>query len=282
MLSEENKLIISNTGGLIRKMDHQLELMNRVLGETAERKTELATGDSFIGMRAGEERDWEIAPGVQMTFCWCPPGEFLMGSPETEAGRYKNENQVHVTLTKGFWMAKMQVTQAQWQAVMGSNPSYEKGGNFPVAEVSWDDAQEFLTKLNTLIVSDNGGKMVLPTEAQWEYACRAEELRPYSGGTTNHVANSGGKINSLGTTKANARIHHRFQGNFWEWCDDWYNDDLRGGVDPRGADSGAYRVVRGGRFFIEDSIGESAMRRCLPQSSSDVNVGFRVTRSFVI
>ena len=73
MSSEENKIIISNTGGLIRKMDHQLELMNRVLGEIAERKTEITTGDSFIGIRAGEERDWEIAPGVKMTFCWCPP-----------------------------------------------------------------------------------------------------------------------------------------------------------------------------------------------------------------
>jgi formylglycine-generating enzyme required for sulfatase activity len=258
--------------------------MNRVLGEIAARKTELATRDSFIGMRAGEERDWEIAPGVKMTFCWCPPREFLMGSPETDEDRLDNEDQfkVHVTLTKGFWMAKTQVTQAQWQTVMGSNPSYEKGGNFPVENVSWDDTQDFLAKLNTSIVSDDGGKMVLPTEAQWEYACRVGELGHYSEGMTDQVANSHGKTLSEGAKNANARILHFFHGNFWEWCDDWYNDELRGGVDPRGADSGAYRVVRGGRFFIDDCIGDSAIRRCLTQSSSDVNVGFRVTRSFVI
>jgi formylglycine-generating enzyme required for sulfatase activity len=171
MASEENKnqIIISNTGGLIRRMDHQLELMNRVLGEIAERKTEIiAAGNSFLGRLAGEEREWEIAPGVKMTFCWCPPGDFIMGSPKTEQGRNVRENQVHVTLTKGFWMAKTEVTQAQWRAVMGNNPSHFKGYDLPVEDVSWDDAQEFIKKVNGSGEIPEGGKVCLPTEAQWE------------------------------------------------------------------------------------------------------------------
>jgi formylglycine-generating enzyme required for sulfatase activity len=256
MASEENKnqIIISNTGGLIRRMDHHLELMNRVLGEIAERKTEIiATGNSFLGMLTGEEREWQIAPGVKMTFCWCPPGDFIMGSPETENERWNDdEDQVHVTLTKGFWMAKTEVTQAQWRAVMGKNPSHFKGDDLPVETVSWDDAQEFIKKVNGSGEIPEGGKVCLPTEAQWEYACRAGEKGPFSGGTLDQVAwyneNSGGKTHPVGTKKSNAWGLHDMHGNVWEWCADWYDDSLRGGTDPSGPSSGVYRVYRGGSW----------------------------------
>lgn len=280
MSSEENNLIISNTGGLIRKMDHQLELMNRVLGEIAERKTEIiANGDSFIGMRAGEERYWQIAPGVKMTFCWCPPGEFLMNP-----GSY-SQGQIHVTLTRGFWMAKTQVTQEQWRAIMGSNPSFFKGENLPVEMVCWYYAQQFLEKLNAKIGSADGGQMVLPTEAQWEYACRAGELGPYSGGTIDEVAwyrlNSGSKSHPVGMKMPNAWGLYDMHGNVWEWCADWYDNKLPGGVDPSGPASGNSRVCRGGSWVSGAPYGGLESRLPAPPEGFCNIGGFRVARSSV-
>ena len=108
---------------------------------------------------------------------WCPPGSFMMGSPASEEGRSNNEALHKVTLTKGFWMGQYEVTQAQWQQVMGNNPSRFKGdGHLPVEQVSWLDCQKFLTKLNALIKARDlspGCVFRLPTEAEWEYACRA-------------------------------------------------------------------------------------------------------------
>ena len=282
MASEENKnqIIISNTGGLIRRMDHQLELMNRVLGKIAERKTEIiASGNSFIGMMAGAEREWEIAPGVRIAFCWCPPGDFLMNPANYSQG------QIHVTLTKGFWMAKTQVTQAQWQAVMGSNPSHFKGDNLPVEQVSWGATQNFLTKVNALIGSDDGGSMVLPTEAQWEYASRTEETGAFSGGIIDEVAwyedNSGEKTHPVGTKKPNAWGLHDMHGNVYEWCEDWYDNKLPGGVDPRGATSGYDRVAKGGCWSSTAGNCGAASRLSAPPSGWCNIGGFRVARSLV-
>jgi formylglycine-generating enzyme required for sulfatase activity len=259
--------------------------MNRVLGEIAARKTEMTTGNSLIGMRAGEERDWEIAQGVKMTFCWCPPGEFLMGSPQTEEDRFDDEDQVHVTLTKGFWMAKTQVTQRQWVALMGDNPSYFAGKNLPVEMVSWDDAQEFLEKLNAKISNTDGGRMALPTEAQWEYACRAGELGPYSGGTIDEVAwhgnNSEDKTHPVGMKKPNVWGLHDMHGNVWEWCWDWFDSELQGGVDPSGPDSGTYRVRRGGSWYYYAGYCRAALRYSITPSYTSYGHGFRVARSLV-
>ena len=236
---------------------------------------------------AGQEHDLEIAPGVKMTFCWCPPGEFLMGSPETEEGRHKNENQVLVILTKGFWMAKTQVIQKQWVAIMGDNPSRFEGDNLPVEWVSWDDAQEFLEKLNEKIGNTDYGKMVLPTEAQWEYACRAGEPGPYSGGTIDEVAwygdNSEKKTHPVAMKKPNAWGLYDMHGNVWEWCADWYDDELEveGGIDPSGPASGTYRVLRGGGWFVDADGCRAAYRNCYSPSDSDISNGFRVARSSV-
>ena len=169
------------------------------------------------GIRAGEEREFEIAPGVKMTFCWCPPGEFLMGSPTFEIGRDSREDQVKVILSKGFWISKTEVTQSQWTAVMGSNPldgigpygkphpESTKGFNRPIVGVSWEDAQVFMEKVNATLGNDDGGKMSLPTEAQYEYAARAGETGMYPGGSLDEVAwhdgNSGGYTKPVGTKK---------------------------------------------------------------------------------
>jgi formylglycine-generating enzyme required for sulfatase activity len=250
----------------------------------AKAEAKAAWANSF-GKRAGEERVIVIAPGVEMTFCWCPAGKFTMGSPESEAGRSDDENQVEVTLSQGFWMAKTEVAQAQWQAVMGENPSSFKGTNRPVEEVSWSDAQEFLTKLNAVVGNSGGGKMVLPTEAQWEYAARAGETGPYSGGMLDEVAwydvNSGRNTPPVGTKKPNAWGLHDMHGNVWEWCADSYTSKLEGGVDPQGAASGANRVVRGGSWVNVASYCRVAVRNNNYPSFTNGNIGFRVARSSV-
>jgi formylglycine-generating enzyme required for sulfatase activity len=238
------------------------------------------------GKRAGEEKIIEIASNVEMVLCWCPAGEFTMGSPNYEADRNDDEDQVAVTLSQGVWMAKTEVTQAQWQAVMGWNPSKFKGANRPVENISWNDAQEFLTKVNVIVGNSDGGKMVLPTEAQWEYAARAGGTEPYySGGWPDEMAwywdNGGGGTHPVGTKKSNAWGLHDMHGNVGEWCADWYSSELKGGVDPRGAASGASRVGRGGGWGLNALLCRVAGRFNVDSSFTYNYIGFRVARSSV-
>jgi hypothetical protein len=125
-------------------------------------------------LSANEVMSVNLPGGILMKFCYCPPGSFLMGSPSSEKDRRGNEDQVKVQLSKAFWMAQTECTQAQWTAVMGGNPSrLLKGDDLPVANVNWSDAQKFITKLNEAKTLPAGWKVAMPTEAQWEYACRA-------------------------------------------------------------------------------------------------------------
>ena len=227
---------------------------------------------NFSGSRAGEERIMEITPGVKMTFCWCPAGELTMGSPSSEVDRFSDESQIKVTLSKGFWMGKTEVTQAQWQAVMGSNPSHFKGINLPVESVSWYDTQEFIQKIDPILAATDGWKTMLPTEAQWEYAARAGESWIYSGSNNlDEVAwYVGSTTNPVGKKKANAWGMHDMSGNVHEWCQDWYDEKLVGGVDPTG------RVFRGGADIA--SLCRVACRNSYYPSGSSFNVGFRVVR----
>ena len=203
--------------------------------------------------RVGATAGVPLTGKAVMPFAFCPAGSFTMGSPEYEEDRSSDEKQVKVTLTKGFWMAKTELTQAQWTAVMGNNPSHFNGDDLPVETVSWDDAQEFIKKVNSSGVMPSGWKMALPTEAQWEYACRAGETGPYSGGAIEQVAwhdeNSGGETHPVGTKKPNAWGLHDMHGNVREWCADWYGDSRRGGTDPSGPSSGVDRVDRGGSWY---------------------------------
>ncbi len=219
------------------------------------------------GTRAGEEREFEIAPGVKMTFCWCPAGEFVMGSPASEEGRESREDQAKVTVSKGFWISKTEVTQSQWAAVMGSNPldgigpygkphpEKNKGPNLPIVGVSWDDAQVFMENVNANLGSEDGGKMSLPTEAQYEYAARAGDTGMFPGGSLDEVAwhdgNSGGYPKPVGTKKANAWGLHDMNGSAWKWVQDCYYEELPGGTDPIAKEIGADRVIRGGCWFKE-------------------------------
>jgi formylglycine-generating enzyme required for sulfatase activity len=240
-----------------------------------------AAYEKLRGIRAGEQKTIKIAPGVSMIFCWCPAGDFLMGSPASEEDRDSDENQVKVTLSKGFWMAKTEVTQEQWQAVMGANPCNFNGANLPVESVSWNDAQDFLKKLNAYLGSKDGGTMALPTEAQWEYAARAGQSGTYSGGSLDQVAWYDEKTHPVGTKQANAWGLHDMSGNVCELCADWYDTSLSGGVDPKGPASGSSRVVRGGSWGgIADCCRLASRWDFLPDCTN-IYIGFRVARSSV-
>lgn len=248
------------------------------------------------GNRAGEEREFEIAPGVKMTFCWCPAGEFTMGSPLFEEGRDSREDQAKVTLSKGFWISKTEVTQSQWAAVLGSNPldgigpygkphpEKNKGTNLPIVGVSWDDAQVFMEKVNANLGSEDGGKMSLPTEAQYEYAARAGETGMYPGGSLDEVAwhdgNSGGYPQPVGTKKANAWGLHDMNGSAWEWVQDCYYEELPGGTDPIAKETGPDRVIRGGCWFKEATRCRLATRSYRWQGASQCfSIGVRIVRN---
>lgn len=195
-----------------------------------------------------------------------------------------------MTLSKGFWMGKTEVTQAQWQAVMGSNSSHFKGTNLPVESMSWNDAQEFIKKIDEVLAATDGWKTMLPTEAQWEYAARAGESWIYSGSNNLdevawYYANSGQTTNPVGMKKANAWGLHDMSGNVDEQCRDWYDSSseigavLAGGVDPTGAPSGTFRMSRGGHWDGSYEDCRIAYRYNGGVTNLDgLHVGFRVVR----
>ena len=204
------------------------------------------------GQKAGDRKVITVK-GFDYTFCWCPAGTFMMGSPESEEGRADNEMQHEVTLSRGFWLLETEVTQEMWVSVMGNNPSYYKGRKVPVTEVSWNDCQEFITKLN----AETGQKFSLPTEAQWEYACRAGTTGKYGGtGNIDDMRNNSKIIAEVKTKQPNAWGLYDMHGNVWEWCSDWhgkyFEPNLFGeyspalATDPTGPTSGSSRVLRGG------------------------------------
>ena len=209
-----------------------------------------------------------------------------MGSPASEQNQAEDddqfdESQVQVTLSKGFWLAKTELTQEQWESLMESNPSCFKGlgPRLPVENVSWHDALSFIRKANDSGVLPQGWKFALPTEAQWEYACRAGETGPYSGGSLGEVAwygkNSYCRTHPVATKKSNAWGLHDMHGNVLEWCADWYDDTLSGGTDPSGPSSGLDRVSRGGCYLSDAANCRAATRYLRSSSDQDSNLGFR-------
>ncbi|MCX5677392.1 MAG: formylglycine-generating enzyme family protein [Planctomycetota bacterium] len=194
----------------------------------------------------------DLGKGVLMKLVLIPAGKFLMGSPNLEKERMGNEGPQHeVIITKPFYLGVTEVTQAQYEAVMGTNPSKFKGPTYPVDSVTWHEAVEFCRKL-----SEKTGKTFrLPTEAEWEYACRAGSQTRFSFGDSEGVlgdyawykSNSGGKTNSVGRKKPNAWGLYDMHGNVWEWCADWSGSySSKSSTDPKGADSSWARVIRGG------------------------------------
>ena len=187
------------------------------------------------------------------------------------------------TLTKPFYMGKHEVTQEQWEAVMGSNPSSKtRGAKLQVTDVSWEDCQEFIEKLNA---STKGGYR-LPYEAEWEFACRAGTTTAYSFGDeitpkdANYSDSKLGKPVAVGNYRPNAFGIYDMHGNVWEWCEDWYGDYPAGAVtDPRGPGTGEYCVLRGGSFDFSGSSARSSYRGGSTPTVRFNNYGFRLART---
>jgi formylglycine-generating enzyme len=260
--------------------------------------------DPFDGSNPGKERE---VNGIRL--CWCPPGKFIMGSPLNEPERRPGEDQVVVTLTRGFWMGKYEVTQGEWKRVVGAFPGMQpsgEGGDFPLVEVNFTEAETFCRTLTERAHASGSlpknWEFRLPTEAQWEYACRAGTTTATSFGNqlSSKQANFGGKpyngaeagpsvnrATRVGSYPANPWGLHDMHGNVFEWCRDWYHERLPGGVDPDlyaarasatpNGDGSQSRVRRGG-CWADDAgwASRSAFRlRFEPDRRYD-HIGFRV------
>ncbi|MBX3357526.1 MAG: formylglycine-generating enzyme family protein [Phycisphaeraceae bacterium] len=264
-----------------------------------------AISSSFHGATAGDQR--EIA-GIKL--CWCPPGKFMMGSPASEPERRSDEDHVEVTLSKGFWTAKCETTQGQWKHIVGKLPGrftaeLPEDDNLPVGNVNFAEAGAFCQKLTDL--GHKSGDLPsewefrLPTEAQWEYACRAgtTTATAFGNSLSNKQANfkgkpyngaergpSLGKAARVGQYPANPWGLCDMHGNTFEWCRDWYHTKLPGGADPdlydakatatKNRDGTFSRVRRGGAWNDDGMFCRSALRlRYEPERGYD-HIGFRV------
>ncbi len=217
----------------------------------------------------------------------------MMGSPEDEPGRRDDETLHQVTLTKAFYMQTTEVTQGQWEAVMGSNPSgfSECGDNCPVETVSWNGAQEFITELN----KRGEGTYRLPTDAEWEYAARAGSTTAFAnGGITEtgcgydpnldavgwYCENSDHTAHPVAQKQANDYGLYDMAGNVWEWCQDWYGDYPTGSVtDPTGPNIGSDRVYRGGSWAYIAGYCRSAGRYWISPGYGNDFLGLRLALS---
>jgi formylglycine-generating enzyme required for sulfatase activity/serine/threonine protein kinase len=226
----------------------------------------------------------EWTNSIGMKFRLIPAGEFRMGVVPGDGSADDDESPRHrVVITKPFYMGVYEVTQEQYRAVMGTNPSYFKGDNHPVEQVSWNDAVEFCRKLSQM----DGESYRLPTEAEWEYACRAGSTSVYYWGNSMedghawHEGNSGGQTHPVGQKLPNAWGLYDMSGNVWEWCADWYDSGYYGRSpmqDPQGPSSGSMRVLRGGSWVnLARNLRSSYRNRLNPDFRYGSN-GFRILR----
>ena len=238
-----------------------------------------------------EQPKERLKNSLGMEFVLIKPGKFMMGSPEDEPGRYTGERPHPVNLTGPFHMQTTEVTQAQWKALMSKNPSSHKrcGDNCPVEQVSWDDVQKFIQKLNQKETTD---KYRLPTEAEWEYACRAGSKTAFPNGSITtlqcdvddnlnaiawYCGNSQNLVHPVAGKEPNAWGLYDMLGNVQEWCQDWfggYPDDEV--VNPKGPKKGSYRVMRGGTWYSPARDVRSASRFGSPPRYRFQHIGFRL------
>ena len=231
---------------------------------------------------SGGQATWTNSLGME--FVRIPSGSFEMGSPGDEAGRLRGEVQHEVRISEGFWMKKYEVTQSEWEAVMGTNPSRfsDCGPQCPVERVSWYRVHAFIGRLNDRD-SGTGYAYRLPTEAEWEYAARAGTTGPQYGELDDIAwfwGNSSAATHPVGQKKANAWGLHDMLGNVFEWTSDWYGAYPLGSVtDPQGAAAGSGRVVRGGGWHNPRGDVRSAERSAASPESRGDSIGFRLVRT---
>jgi formylglycine-generating enzyme required for sulfatase activity len=247
---------------------------------------------------ANEETSVDLSGGAKMEFVWIDPGAFLMGSPSSEEGSTGDERPQHeVTISKGFYLGKYETTQGQWMSVMGNNPNLyniedksawpEDWPNMPVSQISWDDVHVFIHQLN---IAAEDSLYRLPTEAEWEYACRAGTTTPFSFGFSDTaIDNTWSYFNScpqrcyahvVGTMKPNPWGLFDMHGNVSEWCQDWYGSYFSDPqIDPPGPSHGKYRVLRGGSFF-DDTPRYGGLRSASRRynDGGGLSIGVRIVR----
>jgi formylglycine-generating enzyme required for sulfatase activity len=225
-----------------------------------------------------------LTNGIGMKFVLIPAGTFMMGSPGAEVGREDDEVQHKVTITRAFYLQTTPVTQGQWGRLMGDNPSrFKDGGDeCPVEKICWDEAQRFIEKLKEIEGTD---KYRFPTEAEWEYACRAGSTERFCFGDDEgklgeyawYGGNSEKKTHPVGQKKANAWGLYDMHGNVWEWCQDCYGDyPVDPVTNPTGSSSCEFRVSRGGSWFDSASNLRSAHRGWGWPDNRVNNLGFRL------
>jgi RNA polymerase sigma factor (sigma-70 family) len=261
----------------------------------------VAVGVGTDENRLKTELSLDLGNGVKMDFVLIRPDAFIMGSDRISSGANPahTANPAHkVRITAPFYMAKYEVTQEQWETIMTNNPSYHKGAkNLPVTMVSWNDCQEFIKKLNEKTTAfaaakpgEDVGPIRLPTEAEWEYACRAGSETEYCfGDSTNALAeyawfsdNSGRKPHPVGEKKPNAWGLYDMHGNVLEWCADWYGELSQAEaeqIDPSGPSSGSSRVLRGGSLLYPPVSCRSVYRQLNHPTGRDFMIGFRCCSS---
>ncbi len=237
--------------------------------------TNFETGEDMYGTWMRFE-----VKGVSHRMRWIAPGTFTMGSPANEENRFEPEGPQHkVTLTRGYWLGATPVTQALYEAVMGSNPSHFEGPERPVENVSWNDAQAFVKRLNELV---EGLGACLPTEAEWENACRAGTTGSRYGPLGDiawYGSNSGNQTHDVGGKHANSWGLHDMLGNVWEWCSDFsgaYESEQQ--TDPSGPTAGERRVFRGGSWNASARRCRAAYRFAGHPGGRGGNLGFRLAR----
>ncbi len=227
---------------------------------------------------SGKVETIELTKGIKLEMVLIPAGKFLMGALESEKSYSPNEKIHEVTLTKSFYLGKYEVTHEQWEWVMKNNPSTEKGPKLPVTDVSWEDTQTFLEKLNTI----TNKTFRLPSEAEWEYSCRANTKSSYHFGETltpanaNYVDSKHGNPIAVGSYKPNDFGLYDMHGNVWEWCNDFladYPDGKR--IDPKGPVEGEFRIIRGGGFDAVSRL-RAAFRNFSSPTDQTKSIGFRL------
>ena len=238
---------------------------------------------------SGTSLQW-TEPGTGMVFVKVEPGRFVMGSPADEIGREPQERPHHVTLSRSFWLGAFEVTQHQWLAVMGHNPSWFRlnGGNRPVENVTWFQVKEFLQRLTK---SGEGNRFRLPTEAEWEYACRAGTTTAYDTGPvlTHTQANfaksperapgGDGQTMAVGSCPPNAWGFHDMHGNVWEWTEDAYCSYSNApGTGPVATCRSPLKVIRGGSWYFGADSARCALRYTHRPQDRGFSLGFRVVR----
>jgi len=248
---------------------------------------EAASSDSTAQSK-GKEIKIDLGQGVVLEMVRIEPGEFDMGSPVMEEMRGDDEHMHRVRITKPFYIAKYETSQALWMRVMGEIRGEFKNMRNPAEGLSWQDCQQFIERLNKMVP---GGGFRLPTEAEWEYACRAGTTTRYSFGDDEgqlgrygwYSANSGHKTHEVGTKESNPWGLYDMHGNVWEWCQDWYDKyqfPARGVLEgPVGPASGKYRVLRGGCWYVGGHYCRSARRYWCPPDNRNDNDGIRLART---